>query len=73
MSPLFVRGMPVKVLYDSGLAPKCNIPLPRTFNFAAVGLCSLRAKKTKQRKKKLPKPCPEDVASQNNRRKRGKL
>ena len=28
MSPLFVRGRPVfKILYDSGLAPKCNIPL----------------------------------------------
>ena len=29
MSPLFVRGRPVlKILYDSGLAPKCNMLLP---------------------------------------------
>ena len=27
-SPLFVRGRPVlKMLHDSGLAPKCNIPV----------------------------------------------
>ena len=31
MSPLFVKGRPVlKTLYDSGLAPKCNISLLRT-------------------------------------------
>ena len=31
MSPLFVRGRHVlKILYDSGLAPKCNVPLLRT-------------------------------------------
>jgi hypothetical protein len=31
VSPLFVRGRPgLKILYDSGFPPKCNIPLLRT-------------------------------------------
>ena len=44
-SPLFVSGWPVlRILPYSGLAPKCNIPR-RELTFAAVGLCSLKAKK----------------------------